>query len=599
MAGRRLWVVRDSAALRYAEQFFEEERTLDTTVRIERTVSGVERGTHLFDPELGLFRWRVDTMSLAGDAVLAYPDGRTFRTPASYERSREWVLHDSARYAERRGELRAAQARRRGGMVYVPTTDVERRLSEGDVSARDSILDAWRHATDPNEFARLFQLLTMRSRDAGFRRSLDSMRIAAGDTVFLYRHLASRAYTTSSRIDTTALRMMTPFMEDPSIAWGFNMSRDWLYENLAQALRTWPPAAVAHESDRSACAPEACRLLAEQYRSAREQRTRDVGLAALFALDPARWADTLVSQAAPERPLLRQAALQARGVGATWVASSKEPMPAQGSDWQAWLEWMNGTDSAFAAVRAAMAERRGVPIDTVRRPRFEDSHRVALRLYMKRTGRDIVAELRRGYETADSDRARLVFGTMLQGMGEVLMTPEQVADVFRSGSAEGAKLARLTLFRLFRNAQPMDEARATPLIDRLIAATVDLWPLWPAGAADLNPASAGRPELHAGRGRVRLVADNIPRELHEQWAKKVEIIGADERPRLDPREATVVYTIRPVTTIGPFARIQIDAAEQLARSADQAPAHFASSVTYYLMHRDGEWVIVATEGWVT
>lgn len=597
VAGRRFWIVRDSAALRYAEQFLEEERTLDTTVLIERTTSGVERGTHLFDPELGLFRWRVDTLSLAGVAILQYPDGRSFRSPARYERSRKWVLHDAAGYAARRSALRAAQSRQFGGMVRTPSTEIERRLSLGDQSARDSILGEWRRATDPNEFARLFQLLTMWSRDAESRRSLDSMRIAAGDTVFVYRHLASGI--TSSPIDTADLRMMVPFMEDPGIAWGFNMSRDWLYENLAQALRTSPPGAVAHESDRSACIPEACRMLAEWYRSARERRTRDVGLVALFAADPARWADTLLSESRAGRPVLRAAALLARGVGSTWVASSKDPVPAPDSDWHAWLEWMNGTDSAYAAARSAVAELRGVPVDTVRRPRFEDSHRVALRLYMKRTGRNIVAELRRGYETAPSDRARLVFGTMLQGMGEVLMTPAQVAEEFRSGNAERARLARLALVQLFRDAQPMDRTRAIPIIDRLIAATVDLWPLWPAGAADLNPASARRPELHAGRGRVRLVADNIPVELYDKWSKKLDFLDANDRRQLDPREATVVYTIRPVTTIGPFARIQIDAAEQVARSADEAPAHFASSVTYYLMQRDDEWVIVATEGWVT
>ncbi|MGH7637544.1 MAG: hypothetical protein ACREOK_07820, partial [Gemmatimonadaceae bacterium] len=92
---------------------------------------------------------------------------------------------------------------------------------------------------------------------------------------------------------------------------------------------------------------------------------------------------------------------------------------------------------------------------------------------------------------------------------------------------------------------------------------------------------------------------NVPAALREKWGTKVEFIGADASRRLDPREAAVTYTIAPVTTVGPFARIHITAAEQVARAADEAPAHFASGVTYYLMRRGGEWVIVATEGWVT
>lgn len=597
--GRRMWIVRDSAQLTYTEQFPEEERTIDSAVEVSRSVSGVERGLHVFDPALGLYRWRHDTATLRGEAVLHYPDGRRFRTPATYERTRQWVLRDSTQYASRVAELNAEMRRTSGGMVRVPTQQ-QRRVLEGGTAVRDSLVREWQRSADANASEEIFRTLTAWSgRDTLFARSLDSLRIGAGDSVFLYRQLASRAYTTRSPPDSADIARMIPFMENPGIAWGFNLSRDWLYENLVQALTTWPPV-IARDRDRVACTPAACRLLAAQWRSAREPRTRDVALVALYVLDPALWADTVLKHDSSSRPLLNAATQLVRGVGANWPAASKRPMVAPNSDWRDWLEWMNGVDTAYARIHDANAIRYGWPRDTVKRPRFEENHRVAIRMQAKQTGRDIVADLHRGYENAQSDKERLVFGTMLRGLGELRLTAEEIAVAFRSGVPERINLARGALMELLaREARPIDSAIASPLVDRLIAATVDNWPLWPSGAADLGPGSAGRPELHARRGRVVLSSENLPADLVEKWGRKLEIITPADRRQLDPREATVVYTVSRVTGIGPFAMIEMQAAEQLARPADHAPAHYASAAMYYLMNRDGEWVIVAVEGWVT
>ena len=59
------------------------------------------------------------------------------------------------------------------------------------------------------------------------------------------------------------------------------------------------------------------------------------------------------------------------------------------------------------------------------------------------------------------------------------------------------------------------------------------------------------------------------------------------------------YTIKPLQSWGHFVRVQLTASERNARPADEAPYVNASSVTYYLMSRDGGWVIVAMDAWVT
>lgn len=602
--GRRLWIVRDSARVQYEERYLDWERTLDTTVQVSRSAVGIIRGVHLYDPVVGLFRRRDDTTRLAGEAVLRYPDGRVFRTPARYESTRRWDLYDPPQYAARLEQLRDESRRGRGGMVIVPADELQRRLVEGDVQARDSLVREWLSADDPDEAAGLLGLLTRWVRDAGFRASLDSLRVSAGDTTHLHELLTSRAYTRVRPFDTSDVRAMLRFMEDPATPWGFDVDRDPLYENLAQALTSWPhAAAVLAGSGYSACTVAACRLLAEQWRPGREPRTRDVGLVALFSLDPARWADTVLALDDPRRPLLHRAAALAKGIGATWEAASKAVMPPPNSDWRAWLEWMDGRDRGYLAAsaqrRARLPER--MRSDTVARVRFEETHWTAIRMYMARTGRDITAELERGYAAAESDSARLVFGTMLQRLGRVRLTETEIADAFVSGVAERTTLARTALLSRFAaGSEPVAPAAAAPFIDRLIASLVHGEALWrSADTGARSPPGLGRQMLHAPARRILLNGDSLPEALRAKWSGRVEIISSAELRRRDSREAGAFYTFAPVRAWGRFVRVQVTVSESLARPADQPPAHYAAGSTYYLMELNGEWVLVASDWWIT
>jgi hypothetical protein len=241
VGGLRLWIIRDSASVTREEQYPERERTLDTLVSVTRTVSGVIRGAYLYDAATRLLRFRSDTALLAGEALLRYPDGRMFRTRARLDRYRAWQLHDSAQYVARRTALLTDQQNQRGGMVRLPASDVERRLSGGDTLLRDSLLLAFQQTHDAEEYLRLYRTLSGWAdrtadfpRDPGFRRRLDSLRVALGDSAWLYQVLSDRAY--SRRPPTIAdVQAMIPFLEDPGKAWSLNHSRDWLYENLVQA----------------------------------------------------------------------------------------------------------------------------------------------------------------------------------------------------------------------------------------------------------------------------------------------------------------------------------------------------------------------------
>ena len=603
--GRRFWIVRDSAGVRYREQYLERERTLDTTVQVARVGTGIVRGTHLYDARLGLFRERHDTTSLVGEAVLQYPDGREFRTPARYQRTRRWVRYDTAAYAARTTDLREVAQRQSGGMVVTPSDELQRRLASGDAVARDSLVGVWERTSDPDSANRIFFLIwTWAGRgNPAIREMLDSLRVAAGDTAHFYQLLARRAYPARPPMDTTDIRAMLRFMANPALAWGLNVSRDWLYENLVQGLTTWPRAvAVGRDSGAVTCVIAACNMLGDQWRTASEPRLRDVGLVALVSMEPARWSDTVLALAGPRRPLLTPAVHLVRGVGATWPAALKAAMPSPDSDFRVWLEWMDGRDPAYAAASAASAARTGRTLGSpAPQPRFDESHATAIRFFTARTGRDIVAELQRGYATAASDSARLVFGTMLRRLGELKLTSAEIADAFASGDATRATLARATLVSEFRAAAtPLPADSASPFIDRMIGVTLEPGAaFWRSVEPGRTAQSGGRPSLHVSSARIYLNGTGLPDAVRAKWGARFAVILPAEWSRRDVREGAVFYSFTPVLRWGRFVRVEVGVSERVDRAADAAPQQYASWNAYYLMELDGEWVVVAREGWIT
>ena len=599
--GRHLWIVHDSARVAYDERYPEAERTLDTTVLVSRVATGTISGVHLYDPALHLSRERDDTTLLAGDAILRYPDGRTFHTPARFERTRHWALLDAHHYADRIAEIRYKYARGSGGMVFVPGNALEKRLADGEIKARDSLIMAWQRTTDPDQSAGLFQLLTMWvARDPSSAARLDSLRVSAGDTAYLYQLLARRAFRRDP-VDSEDVRAMLPFMEDPSLAWSYNLSRDWLYENLVQALTTWPRAAADVSPPRGsvACTVSACRLLAGQWSTAHEPRLRDVGLIALLSLDPARWADTVLRLAGPAHPLLLGAVPLVHGVGATWPASSHASLPSETNDWHEWLEWMDGRSPHDLRSLAEGTLPAAFKRDTLANIRFEESHATAVRFFQARTGRDVVAEWRRAYDAARSDSARLVFGSMLEGIGALHLTASEVAEGFTSADAARITLARQALYGSTGWSR-MDSLAAEPILQRLLAAIVDSVPLWPNATENLGPTRRGSLTiLHARRGQIFLDPEGLTPGLRVVWTSRVQFITKKAWGARDVREAGLFYTISPLQSWGRFVRVELNASERNARSADSAPAVNASGVTYLLMSLGGSWVIVATDAWVT
>jgi hypothetical protein len=254
---------------------------------------------------------------------------------------------------------------------------------------------------------------------------------------------------------------------------------------------------------------------------------------------------------------------------------------------------MNGRDPRYPPPTSASATR----------VRFEQAHITAIRFYQAQTARAVIGELRRGYDAAESDSARLVFGTMLHGLDELRLGADTLVAFFRTRSPALADLARRALRPLlFDSAALADSATAIALLDRLVAITIERAESWRTiGASRGDPGNTPHPTLHhrPAPSTLFLLSDSLPLALQEKWRSRVQIVDSQEWSGRPLHESGVLYTLSSVRRAGAFVVLSVTASERLARAPDAAPRAYASMARYYLMELDGEWVVVSTDGWVT
>jgi hypothetical protein len=310
-----------------------------------------------------------------------------------------------------------------------------------------------------------------------------------------------------------------------------------------------------------------------------------------------------------------------QGIGATWPAASKRPMPPQGATWRDWLEWMGGRSPDYT-VPASIIARSNPRYPELR---FDPSHVKAIRFFEVNTGRNVTAELQQAHAAATVDSAKLVFATMLNGLGALTVDPAELELQIRSGSLEMLTLARRTLPQIFAAAMRAtrtgfapaltinrlpsnvaggvgiaDTTVAAHLIDRLIESLLDgsqPWSPVESRVQGIGPAPAVRPGQPAAS--LTMLRDFVPASIIEKWRTRVTFVTRDEMAAFNPREERRTYTLSPILQAGQFALLSCDYSERVARAANEAPAGYAGGTQYYLMLVNGEWVIVSSGGWVT
>lgn len=582
--GRRLWIGRDSARVRYRERVLHWRRSLHTTVVVAREAAGTLRGRFLYDPDLGLFEARWDTLVAAGEATLRLPDGTLYRTPASYERRSAWTLRSPEE--QRAWDEAERDRRRRHGhsMVRFPNTPLEERVSAGDTGVADSLLHAWRRSGPP-ERRRIREALAFAP--PSFRERLDSLIVAEAGWISEVGRMTRRVWA-GPPVDGAEMVEYLKLLRDPSIAFDHGIDPDPAYENLAGGLVMYPPTLGAPPG-RTSCTPAACRLVAAEG-NAREPRLRKVALVARFILEPERWVDSLLSRTDTASHLLRDAVLLARGVGATWESAEKRPIPPPGATWREWRRW-TGVDGTPGMGHG--------PPPLVR---FGDSHLYAIRMTERLTGRDIGAELATAADTSRTDSARAVFRALALRVGSVRPTVAELIPDLRSPDQTERQLAFAALRQHTADRRPAAEAVAEEVVGQLLAQAIDGDSIWTAGPEGRPPVRRVHGDSDSIPARPLFLArENLPDGVRTLWERRdgVDVITHEEWRGQPPRQPGVLLAVGEVTALGPLVWVSLDRWVREERAADESPRGWASGERFLLLRTEEGWEVLSVGEWIT
>lgn len=191
--------------------------------------------------------------------------------------------------------------------------------------------------------------------------------------------------------------------------------------------------------------------------------------------------------------------------------------------------------------------------------RFEGSHSRAIRFRELVTGRDVVGEVGGRFREAQGDSARVVFGSILTGMGSLEPTVAEVAEMLQSRSESSRDLAHGELQRLFQDAEPAPPDTAALLMDRVLrihTGEVERWPVLEGLEGRVHDPGARRP-ISEWEELPFLLADGLPESVREAWGERLPLIRGtewDARVR-EPDFERVMWNVGPVRRVGPFFEV--------------------------------------------
>jgi hypothetical protein len=212
------------------------------------------------------------------------------------------------------------------------------------------------------------------------------------------------------------------------------------------------------------------------------------------------------------------------------------------------------------------------------------------------TGRDIPGELRRGYQSAESDSARLVYGALLLALGERLHSAEQLAAWLRSGTPAERALAQAEYPALLAAAAPADTVTRNALLDRMLRVMIDddaaPW-AWYDGSAARAPH-----QVREGPRPYFLLGDSLATATLEHVRGRLHLTRAEWQAHPE-YQAAVVFEPGAVLRVGPFARVGVSWHASMERRPDQPYGGEAGGQQVDLMETPAGWVIIGFGEWIT
>ncbi|HEX3928742.1 MAG TPA: hypothetical protein VHW65_12175, partial [Gemmatimonadales bacterium] len=531
LRGMRLALVRDSAEVTLNDAIPWDagltgryETPPDSIATVSRNARGTVTGWRLVNPLNGMTLWIADTVALHGTATLHLADGRSFRSATRLDQRTTAViaLVDSAPVV--------AMAPARPPVDVISDTSLMRRLGARDPVVRDSFLQVLARSRD---FAAHTAAIRALHVSGVPNDAVTAAILSTGDTAVLYPQFI---YGLSS----ASYDLVHPLLADPGYAFNHGVHPDLYF--FVGALQLLPNAALP-DSTRWTCPAALCRAIANEWPSAHEPRLKQLGLIARFALDPARWADTVITLAR-SHPFLREAALAA--VGANPVRTTRDSVfavPPVGAPWQAWAGWLRSFESSYDT-------RTWTPPQLA--PSIPPAAVSALRTVERTQHRDVAAEFLTRFGSAD-DSGRFVFGTMLIAVRPGFRTDQDALVAFTTGSALDRALAYRGFSARTRAAGVADSTAMREITEHVAAMILDGAAPWPefhnpgASLARAVVRDTLPPTVHR-----YLVGDSIPAEIARNF-----IARGYRRPGgwADDSAGRIVVELGAVQRMGPLYSI--------------------------------------------
>ncbi len=577
-------LVRDSAAVTFAEATQAVPRTLGRPIHTRRSGQGTIVGFRLVDPRLSRAVWLADTTSLTGTAQLHYPDGRSWTSPARYVGVQQSELVDTQTYRLRQ-ETASRQNRGIGMVHHDPLGGLEARLHRGERWARDSLWSLFGTSRRAEQRDSIAELLRFNWRlDPVAHDSLREIALAAGDSARVIKDLVND-WDLVGGLRARFYPLYRLPMAEPGYAFSHGFGPDGFYENAAQRLVENPPALFTDPRNWP-CEPAACQMLAAERDNPRvDPRLRDLAIVAAFVLDPKRWVDTIIALDAAGHHLVRGAARLARGI----VSPSDVPIPDPHAPWNEWVHWMHGQAPGAPSAPLRLPNPEFLAITPTGR-----AYAHAIRINEILTEQQFAPAFRQQLATAPSDTARLVFGTLLAQLGEPPRDAQALVRALTDGTALDRMIAREEVARLVsEDGTPADDATATDIGTELLAAMLHGGPQWtPLGdSVEWGNYSRGLIDLRSNRLPSYFTANGLPDSVRA-IAATAGFTLTDGSWRLPAEDSGLILSVSPIIQAGPFVRVRVNVT-WLVRLPDGRGDGDSHGYELLLMRTASGWVRIA------
>jgi hypothetical protein len=553
--GRVHWLLRDSMTVLRSERWPEFSYLWPNGLyAMERQGPRVRVGRSIYDPDRQLTVLRIDSVRWDLDLRQTQPDGTTAVTRQRVTGVEKWEVLSSAQYQLRREQL----ANARGGMVRVPTTPLQRRLSEGDPAALDSALALWLQV--PNGIGTPTgetDLMWWRG-DPWQPRAFEEA-LARQDTIAALRVAESLL---RPPLDSAALAFVLGIVAHPERALAWSLPVDygltgWYYEVMRLPPGVTPP-------EQAACRPAVCEMLAAYADSTEvDARLRDVGYALRFILDPRGQYDSLVARAAVGTGVAATFVRVAQGYPLQWSNPERGSPAPETSAWQDWFAWMDGERAAIDGA--------------------------ALQLYLRRTGRDLRSEALEGFRAATNETALFTYGVLIASLAPDAITVEETVALHDDGGSLRNQLAGFWRGVLFRSAALAPDSVAAPLLSAVLDRFLNgVSPSWEGLDAEVLPV--------VGTDAV-LLSDDTPAPVLQGASGRLPVVGrAEWQDRRPPLANSAIFLGTP-TVAGPFVRLNVRIDRRQLRG--EQFSYSARFATITLLRTATGWRVVEAVGAVT